>query len=623
MDKQRKILVAIAASVAILFGFQLLAQAPVQNTAARPQQVSRPSSSIGSVRDELLQQSQRIPFQTGTLSGSVNLTGARIDDLTLIGYHEDANPTSPEKILLSPAGMIGAYYAEFGVVPGAAWIKVPGLQTVWAPTEAVPSLTPDHPLTLAWDNGAGLRFVRTIAIDDKYVFTIRQRIENSGSAAVELYPYGFISRTGTPPVWNTYMHHEGPIGVLDGVLVERRYSDVKKDPFWAAKSTGGWVGFTDPYFLTALIPEQTAAVQGRYVYQNPNDIDRFQVDFTKTDPLVIQPGNAGETTSHLYAGPKVVRLLDGYSAALGVPKFDLAIDFGWFWFLTKPMALLLVSLSNLLGGPGLAIIALALLAKLAFLPFANMAYRSMRQMKTFTPQIEAIRTEFADDPDERDRKLAEFHKQEKITASSGCLPLIAQAIVFFAIYKAMFVLVEFSHAPFAWVTDLTAADPSNVFTLFGLVPWDAPSFLHLGALPILLGVTIWVLQRRISGTMLRPWRRKLFLALPFIIPFTTARQMAGYLLFFAVYAIFSIVHQWWLLREESEPVGAVPENVAKGVPFSGVQPVYFLMSLAPVTVNILMVLVFWPRSGKREPAWRKQFRKGPAVAPETAPADTP
>ncbi|MDA8233071.1 MAG: membrane protein insertase YidC [Magnetospirillum sp.] len=567
MNEQRNLIIAIAISALILFGFQWLYPrlpghrpvsqqttetpgAPTTPTAVPGQPPAPAAASAASpeTRAEALDQSRRIPIRTPSLSGSIALTGARIDDLTLMGYHEEPNPDSPHITLLSPPGSPEPYYAEFGWVASEPGIKTPGPDAIWSPVHPDATLTTETPVALTWDNGAGLRFVRTYAVDDKFMFTVSQRVENYGTKPVDLYPYAFIARVGTPQTAGTYILHEGPLGVLDGTLKDVKYTTLRKERAISENTTGGWIGFTDKYWLTALIPDQNAQAVGRFTDQTTTGTDHYQVDMTATTPTAVPPGGSAETQYRMFAGAKILNLLDGYAAKYGIAKFDLAIDFGWFWFLTKPFFYLLRALHQALGNMGLAILAMTVLIKLAMFPLANKSYLAMSKMKKLQPEIQRLQERFADDKMRMQQEMMALYKQEKVNPASGCLPMVIQIPVFFALYKVLFVTIEMRHAPFiGWIHDLSAPDPTTVFNLFGLLPFTPPAFLHLGIWPLIMGVTMW-LQQKLNPQPADPVQAKMFQFLPIVFTFLLGRFAAGLVIYWAWSNTLSILQQWVIMK---------------------------------------------------------------------------
>lgn len=567
MHDQRNLLLAIVLSVLILVGFQWLMPhhppAPVQPSAtaaqgqsavpengeAPPPPAGAAAESAPPLRSQVIAEGKRLPVRTAAIHGSIALQGARLDDLTLVGYHETPSPKSPEITLLSPVGTELPYYAEFGWVSSDPSVKLPGPDTIWTPGANSDELTPQHPVSLAWDNGAGLRFVRTIGVDDAYVFTVTQRVENYGAKAVALYPYAFINRTGTPQTAKTYIMHEGPLGVLDGTLQEHKYDELRKDGQVSQKGTGGWIGITDKYWLTALIADQKAANTSRFSYISTGGRDHYQVDVTGSDAVTVAPNGSAEVTSHMFAGAKSVNLLDEVSQKYGIDKFDLAIDFGWFWFLTKPFFYLLRELKNVLGNMGLAILAMTVLIKLAMFPLANKSFVAMNKMKRLQPQMKAIQERFADDKMRQQQEMMSLYKREKVNPASGCLPMLVQIPVFFALYKVLYVTIEMRHAPFiGWIKDLSAPDPTTIFNLFGLIPWVPPHmFQHLGVWPIIMGLSMWG-QQKMNPAPADPIQAKMMQFLPLIFTFMLGQFAAGLVIYWAWSNTLSILQQWVIAK---------------------------------------------------------------------------
>jgi YidC/Oxa1 family membrane protein insertase len=570
MNEQRNLFLAIALSVLILFGFQWLfpsktpapENAPATTAAGTPPVptsgdavVPAPTQTAAQMavksRADALATAKRIRINTPTLHGSLSVTGARLDDLTLAGYHETADPTSKEIELLSPTGAAHPYHAEFGWVPVDAGIKTPGPDTVWSVAQGN-DVSPGNTVVLNWDNGDGLRFVRTVSVDENYMFQIAQRVENYGTKPVTLHPFGLISRTGTPKTEGMYILHEGPLGVFDGTLKEHKYDDLKKLSTERNKTTGGWIGITDKYWLTALVPDQKEELTGRFVHQRTDNADRYQVDFTGA-AKVVAPGAAAETTFHLFAGAKLVSLLDHYTEKFGVERFDLAIDFGWFYFLTKPFFYLLKMMNSGLGNMGLAILALTVLIKGIMFPLANKSYASMSKMKLLQPQVKALQERFGDDKVRLQQEMMALYKKEKVNPVSGCLPILIQIPVFFALYKVLFVAIEMRHAPFyGWIKDLSAQDPTTIMNLFGLIPWDPalylPAFLHIGVWPLIMGATMW-LQQKLNPQPLDPVQAKMMMFLPVVFTFMLGQFAAGLVIYWAWSNILSIAQQWLIMRK--------------------------------------------------------------------------
>jgi YidC/Oxa1 family membrane protein insertase len=507
-------------------------------------------------REAALAGSPRVKIDTPSLRGSIALKGGRIDDLVLTKYKEEATPASPNVALFSPSGAPEPYYAEYGwVAASGAGTVVPGNDTLWRAEGQNSVLTAATPITLVWDNGQGLVFRRKIAVDADYLFTVADEVENKSNAAVTLYPYFLISRHGTPKTLGFYILHEGPIGVLgDKGLQELGYSDLLKEGGTKTfKQTGGWLGITDKYWAAALIPDQKAPYQAAFSGAKGAK-DRYQADFLLNTGVAVAPGGRGATTSHLFAGAKQVTIIEQYQDMLGVKLFDRLIDWGWFWFITKPLFKLLHWLSNLFGNYGLAILATTVLVKLAFFPLANKSYESMAKMKKLQPEMEKIRDRFKEDRVRQQQELMALYKNEKINPMAGCLPIVLQIPVFFALYKVLFVTIDMRQAPFfGWITDLSAPDPTSLFNLFGLLPFDTPGLLHVGAWPMIMGVTMWV-QMQLNPQQPDPIQQKIFNWMPVIFTFMLASFPSGLVIYWAWNNVLSLLQQYYIMQKNGAEI---------------------------------------------------------------------
>jgi len=531
--------------------------------AGAPPSVPGAAAVAALTREEALALSPRIAIDTPSLKGSIALKGGRIDDLTLKDYRETVDPTSPNVVLLSPAGDPHAYYAEQGFVSDspANDLALPTGDTLWKADTQGP-LTQDSPLTLTYDNGKGLTFTRTIAVDDKYMFTISDKITNTGSEAVTLHPYGLVSRHELPHVQGFYILHEGLIGVADhGVewcgtfipssLCEINYKKAiektKTTPL-VFESTSGWLGITDKYWAAVVIPEQGKAFQAKFSGTQQDGRDRFQTDYLMAS-LTIAAGETGEAKGQVFAGAKEVGVVDGYAEKYAIPKFDLLIDWGWFYFLTKPMFFALDFFFKLVGNFGLAILIVTLCIKLVLFPLANKSYVSMSKMKLLAPEMQRIKERYGDDRMRQQQAIMELYKKEKVNPASGCLPILVQIPVFFALYKVLFVTIEMRHAPFfGWIKDLSAPDPTSVFNLFGLLPFDPSQvplighFLTIGAWPLVMGLTMWV-QMKLNPAPPDPVQQKVFAWMPVFFTFLLASFPAGLVIYWAWNNFLSVIQQ--------------------------------------------------------------------------------
>ena len=577
MDQQRNLFIAIALSLAILLGFQYFfgqqqqhppgtpsttqtAQAPSQpNTAAPAAPGAAAPAAVAKPRADVLAESPRVEIDTPRLKGSIALAGARLDDLTLADdkYRETIDPNSPHIVLLSPDGTEHPYFVEHGWVPAPnSTIKLPDATTRW--TASAGKLTPQHPIELSWDNGAGLRFIRHYAVDDNYMFTVTQTVENHGNQPVTLYPYGLISHTGNPVTSSTYILHEGPIGALDGTLKEINYTDLKPGKPQEFKSTGGWLGITDKYWLTSLIPDQQEALKARFTAVERNKIEIYQTDYTGSEH-VVAPGGSASATDRLFAGAKEVHLLDSYGHALNIPLFDRAIDFGWFYWITKPIFLALDFFYQRIGNFGVAILLLTVIIKLIFFPLANKSYRAMSKMKLLQPEMEKLRERFGDDKARLQQEMMALYKRVGANPMAGCLPIIIQIPVFFSLYKVLYVTIEMRHAPFfGWIHDLSAPDPTTFVNLFGLLPFTLPpglEFLHIGAWAIIMGITMYLTQK-LNPQPDDPVQAKMFMVLPVVFTYMLAQFPAGLVIYWAWNNLLSFAQQWLIMRRAAVAVPA-------------------------------------------------------------------
>ncbi len=509
------------------------------------------------------------------LLGSISLTGARLDHLVLRDYHTTIRRNSPLVTLLRPAGGAKPYFIQFGwsAAPGAT-MALPGSTTVW--TSSGGALSPGHPVTLRWDNGQGLVFSIGLQVDANYMFTVTQAVRNNTGAAVALFPWSRISRNYTPPVLGTYLLHEGFTGVMGGTLKEMTYvgsrNHAKGKPQGVALSdetTGGWAGITDKYWLTAMIPDQKVPVVAQYRYEGPSGaaatkpgavVSYQALDLAKVAESVA-PGARVAMVSHVFAGAKVVALLDHYQSALHIPSFDKAVDFGWFYFITKPFFLALDWLNTLLGNFGLAIIVFTFCLKLLFFPLANYSYRSMSKMKLLGPKMKALKEAYKDDPQAMQRETMALYKAEGVNPASGCLPMLLQIPIFFSLYKVLYVTIEMRHAPFyGWIHDLSAEDPTNVFNLFGLLPFHPGQLLpllHLGALPLIMGATSF-LQQKMNPPPPDPTQARVMQFMPVLMMFMLARFPAGLVVYWTTNNALTMAQQWWIMRSTRLRTARVP-----------------------------------------------------------------
>jgi YidC/Oxa1 family membrane protein insertase len=517
-------------------------------------------------RAAVIAASPRVAIDTPRLHGSIDLKGGRIDDLSLEQYRETTDPNSPAIVLLSPSGAPDAYYAEFGWVAGSG-TSVPGPDTIWK-QDGSGTLAMDHPVTLTYDNGQGLTFSRTIDVDDHYLFTIKDQVQNKGGSAVTLYPYALLSRHGTPQVLGYYILHEGPIGEMgDEGLQEETYKKIaeKKSESWDVSNA--WLGFTDKYWATVLLPEADAKVKTRFSSAEVAGQQTYQTDYL-AQAQTIAPGASASTDARLFAGAKEVSVVGinfpfgpgGYNQSLHLNHFDLLIDWGWFYFITKPMFLALDYFFHLVGNFGIAILIVTVLVKILFFPLANKSYASMAKMKAVQPEMAMIKQRYGDDRMKQQQAMMELYKKEQINPVAGCLPIAIQIPVFFSLYKVLFITIEMRQAPFyGWIHDLSSADPTNIFTLGGLIPFDPSilpvvgSFLHLGFWPAIMGVTMWV-QMKLNPAPPDPTQQVIFNWMPLIFTFMLAHFPAGLVIYWAWNNTLSVIQQSVIMHKNGAKI---------------------------------------------------------------------
>ena len=567
---QKRLFLAIAVSLAILIGFQMLIaphlpKPPVHPVAeltshgdvsATPAEGAPAAAAPASATATAVPRNvPRVKIVAPRVAGSISLLGARLDDLMLTQYRDTIAPDSPDVRLLEPRAEAHPYYIQYGwTASGTEPIKLPDNDTLW--TASTDTVNPGKPVTLSWQNGAGLTFLIEISIDDDYMFTVRQAVRNASGQAVKLYPWSRIRRDYKPQVSGYYVLFEGILGVVNGTLQETSYDkaksegDKKQGVAFDAAATGGWAGITDKYWLTALIPDQSMPSKLNFRHIEDHG-DHYQVDYLATDAQAVPVGGEAAMTTHAFAGAKVVTLLDRYQDTLHIPSFDKAVDFGWFYFLTKPIFFALDFFNSLLGNFGLAIMVFTVLVKALFFPLANYSYRSMSKMKLLAPKMTTLRERYKDEPQRMQQEMMALYKTEKVNPASGCLPMVVQIPVFFSLYKVIFVTIEMRQAPFfGWIHDLSQVDPTNVFNLFGLLPFDPAAYiplLHLGAWPLIMGCTMF-LQQKMNPPPPDPVQAKLFQFMPIIFTFMMAKFPAGLIIYWSWNNTLSVAQQWLIQR---------------------------------------------------------------------------
>jgi YidC/Oxa1 family membrane protein insertase len=600
-DNSQNLMIAILLSMAVLFGWQYFFAAPkVREEQARierekkdlpsqaGQQAAAPQAgapvggqiksaapvATAATRAAALKLSPRLAIDTPSLKGSISLKGGMIDDLSLAKYHETIDPKSPLIDLLSPAEAPEPYFVEYGWLPQAPNTPVPGADTVWKPAKDGATLTPESPVALTWDNGQGLVFRRTISVDDRYLFTVNDEVENKSKAEVSLAPYGRIYRIGTPQTQGFYILHEGLIGVAgeDG-LQEFTYADATKNSLNQIfpKATGGWMGITDKYWAAALVPGQKEPFRATFAARkakNPGDKDVYYTDYI-LPALAVAAGATRGATSNLYAGAKQVSVIEDYQQKLGIKRFDRMIDWGWFYFITKPLFYLMEAINKIVKNFGVTILLLTLIVKGALFPFANWSYESMAKMKKVQPQMEEIKKKFANDKERQQKEMMALYGKEKINPAAGCLPILLQIPIFFALYKVLFVTIDMRHAPFfGWIKDLSAPDPTHLFNLFGLIPWTPPEFMHLGAWVVIMGITMWV-QMQLNPPQPDPVQQQVFAWMPVIFTFMLASFPAGLVIYWAWNNVLSIGQQAYIMKKQGTEIPIKDNFVRMFKPLTG------------------------------------------------------
>jgi len=570
---QRNLIVAAVVSMMILLGWEVFVAPkmapnpqPVAQQAPAPNvDTDGPSSPVAAPQNEPVNapatsapaaEAGRVKIATSTVQGSISLAGGRIDDVHLVRYRETVDPASAAITLLAPPNAAKPYYAEFGWISSNSALKLPSATTVWTPENPDAVLTDTAPVTLTWDNGEGLTFRRVIRTDKEYLFRVDQSVSNTTENAVTLFPYALVARTDTPQLAGFFILHEGPIGVFNGTtLLQPNYEDLREDgPQTVAESTGGWIGITDKYWLAAVAFDQNMKVAANMTHNNRGGRDRYQTDL-RGEPVTLASGEEKSVTGYVFAGAKELELLDRIATDPGLTQFDLAIDFGWFYFLTKPFFHALRWLHGILGNFGLAIIAFSTFLRLLMFPIANKQFKAMNHLKRLQPEMKRLQERYGNDKVKMNQELMDLYKREGANPLSGCLPILLQIPIFFALYKVLFVTIEMRHAPFyGWIRDLSAPDPTGILVGFGFIPWDVPAFLaflNIGIWPIIMGVTMF-LQQKLAPQPADPVQAKIMMFLPVIFTFMMGTFPAGLVIYWAWSNLLGIAQQWLLLRSEPD-----------------------------------------------------------------------
>jgi YidC/Oxa1 family membrane protein insertase len=581
MENNRNYLIAIALSVLIVLGWQFLYMNPrieaqrkaqeAQKAQQQTEQTQQPAAgsqsaqtnaaaptgqvAVTETREEALAKTPRVAVDTAALSGSINLAGARLDDLKLKGYHETVDDSSPIITLFSPANTKDGYYTELGYIQGETTGAVPGQDTVWTVPEGA-KLTEKTPVTLTYTNDKGITFARTISVDDRYMFTFDDKITNASDAAVSLESYGRITRSNKPVTPSTWVQHEGFIGLLGRAsatslslsngITEETYAKIEDKPFEVTDAEGGWMGITDKYWASAMVPPQHGTYISRFSHFKDGQ-PRYQADY-KQAPVSIAPQQSVEIKTLVFAGAKEVPVIDGYRETYNITLFDRLIDWGWFWFLTKPMFQLMDFFFRYFGNFGVAILCTTIVVKALFFPLASKQYASMANMKRMQPKMEELKAKFGDDRMGLQQATMQLYKEEKINPIAGCWPVALQIPIFFSLYKVIYTTLEMRHAPFfGWIKDLSAPDPTTIVNLFGLLPFEAPTFLHLGVWPLIMGVTMFF-QMRMNPTPPDPTQQMIFNWMPLVFTFMLASFPAGLVIYWAWNNSLSVIQQSVIMK---------------------------------------------------------------------------
>jgi YidC/Oxa1 family membrane protein insertase len=496
--------------------------------------------------------SSRVAIDTPALAGSINLEGARLDDLQLKTYHETVDKSSPIITLFSPADTKDGYFTELGYIGSDASGAVPGPSTVWTLASG-DKLTEKTPVTLSYTNDKGITFSRTISVDEHYMFTITDKIANSGQAPVSLSSYGRVTRYNKPTTPTAYVLHEGFIGVIgDDGLIETKYTAAEKEAVNPAKATGGWLGITDKYWAATIVPPQSTAYDAHFSHFTDGQ-PRYQADY-KQDAVTIAPGQSQELKSLVFAGAKEVPVIDRYETSYSIPRFDRLIDWGWFYFITKPMFKLMDFFFHFFGNFGVAILCTTIVVKALFFPLASKQYASMANMKRMQPKMEELKAKFGDDKMGLQQATMQLYKDEKINPVAGCWPIALQIPIFFSLYKVIYITIEMRHAPFfGWIQDLSAPDPTSIVNLFGLLPFTAPTILHLGVWPLIMGVTMF-LQMRMNPTPPDPTQAMIFTWMPLVFMFMLSSFPAGLVIYWAWNNTLSVLQQSYIMNKNGAKV---------------------------------------------------------------------
>jgi len=552
MDTKNVLMAIVLSTVVLVFWATFFEPPPVEKQIAQDQVTEREELSSPSVekdesskkitRNDAIGKVSRIKIENDNIKGSISLQGAIIDDITFKNYNISLD-SNEKVILLSPKSTSKGYYIETGWAANSKEkLKLPLDNTIWK-VKGNNLLAPNSPVVIEWDNNEGLIFTKKIELDDKFLFKITQSIKNTSDKSYEFFPYAQITRNYKPDVIPIYILHEGFIGMFDDQLQEKDYKDVEDEKF-TTNSSKGWLGITDKYWLTAIVPEKGREFKSEFLTAG----EKYKANFIIKKPEVLGSNTSITSEINAFVAAKEVNVIDNYAEKMGIEKFDLAIDWGWFYFITKPLFFVIEYFFKLTGNFGIAIIILTALVRLAFFPLANYSFRSMAKMKILQPEMVRLKGLHKDDKTKLQQEMMALYKREKVNPVSGCLPVLIQIPFFFAVYKMLFVTIEMRQQPFfGWIHDLSARDPTSIFNLFGLIPWDPPTFLMIGVWPILMGLTMYV-QQKLNPTPPDPMQAKIFMFLPIFLTIILAPFPSGLVVYWTISNILTIAQQWVIMR---------------------------------------------------------------------------
>ena len=550
----RNVLMAIVLSTIVLFGWSIFFEPPVIERQTTIEKINKNNENVTSpsidekenqnieTRTEAISKTKRLKVENENIKGSISLQGAVIDDIIFKNYRETLN-SETKVTFLNPKNSPKEYFIETGwATGGSEKVNLPLDNTIWK-VKGNSTLTPSSPITLEWDNGNGLIFKKKFELDNKFLFKITQSIQNISNKSFQFYPYAQITRTGKPEGRQIYILHEGFLGVFGDELKEKDYSDIEDEKF-SIQSSKGWLGITDKYWLTALVPEKGKEFKAEFVSKN----QKYRANYIIKEAYILNPNNSITNEIKTFVAAKEVAVIDNYAETLGIEKFDLAIDWGWFYFFTKPLFFIIDYFFKLTGNFGLSIIIITALIRLIFFPLANYSFKSMAKMKILQPEMIRLKELHKEDKVKLQQEMMALYKREKVNPISGCLPVLIQIPFFFAIYKMLYVTLEMRHQPFfGWIKDLSDRDPTSIFNLFGLIPWDPPTFLMIGAWPILMGISMWI-QQKLNPTPPDPIQAKIFMFFPIFLTIILAPFPAGLVVYWTVNNILTITQQWIIIR---------------------------------------------------------------------------